>query len=178
MTAASADDLAEIPEWLPPTQHLVMEVLAARHRLGELHWPLPQSCRHPVMALATLGLVEVVKDHDVMGWIRVRLTERSVAQWLDDSYTPGLATPGPATISPGAVMAGQRFQWVGLPGQYDPKATITLGSATAAMQVNATVDHGDGNRSLVTIGAADLAAALEQGWLRPLPTSEGSDDAR
>lgn len=68
------------------------------------------------------------------------------------------------------VVAGQQFRWFGLPGQYDPEATITIGSTTASMQVNARVDRDDGTRSLVTIGAADLIAAIEQGWLHPLVT--------
>lgn len=78
--------MADTNTTYPPTQYLVMEVLAARHRLGEQFWPFPQNCRQPIDALADAGLVHIVKDSDVVGSIRVRLTDKGLTEWgLDDT---------------------------------------------------------------------------------------------
>lgn len=77
----------ELPGIFPPTQHLVMEVLAARHRLGEAFWPFPQNCIRAIKALEEIGLVHIMKRHDVVGWIRVRLTDKGIAEWgLNKDY--------------------------------------------------------------------------------------------
>lgn len=73
-----------------------------------------------------------------------------------------------------AIRAGQTFRWVGLPGQYDSESTITVASMTATCQVNAHIDTPDGDRALITIGAADLIAAVDAGWL---VATEQVDDA-
>lgn len=77
-------------ETLPPTQYLVMEVLAARHRLSEPFWPFPQTCRKAVQSLEALGLVRILKDHDVVGAIRVGLTEKGASDWLSDACEPSV----------------------------------------------------------------------------------------
>lgn len=43
---------------LPPTQYLVMEVLAARHRTGEPYWTFPSSLRQTLDALVRADLVD------------------------------------------------------------------------------------------------------------------------
>lgn len=58
---------------LPPTQYLILEVLSARHRLGEQSWPFPNVLRPALNALAGHGLVNV--DSHPTGWRRVSLTE-------------------------------------------------------------------------------------------------------
>jgi hypothetical protein len=71
----------------PPTQHLVMEVLAARYRLGEPFWPFPQNCSKAVDALAEKGLVRILKRHDIVGWMRVGITLKGIKEWgLDIRY--------------------------------------------------------------------------------------------
>ena len=42
---------------LAPTQDLIMEVLAARHRLGERMWPFSTRVRPALEALARAGLI-------------------------------------------------------------------------------------------------------------------------
>jgi hypothetical protein len=80
----SPDDLKSVSVY-PATQHLVMEVLAARHRLGEAFWPFPQNCIKAIEALERHGLVHMMKRYDVVGWIRVRLTDKGIAEWgLDE----------------------------------------------------------------------------------------------
>lgn len=77
--------MSETPT-LPPTQYLMMEVLAARLRLGEPHWGFPQAMRSAVSGLVDLGYVDVVKDSDPAGAIRVALTDEGRSVWLSDSY--------------------------------------------------------------------------------------------
>lgn len=72
----------------PPTQFLVLEVLAARHRLGEPHWPFPQTCAPAIRSLAEKGLVEIIKDHDPVGAIRAALTATGVIEVLSETYEP------------------------------------------------------------------------------------------
>jgi hypothetical protein len=77
---------------------MVMEVLAARWRLGEQWWPFPQNCRRPVDKLVDIGLVEVLKDRDPADSILVALTGPGRALWgLDQPAAPGLPTP---TVTP------------------------------------------------------------------------------
>lgn len=70
---------------LPPTQNLIMEVLAARHRLGEVLWPFPSNLAVPLRALEERGLVTVMHGN-VQGTVRASLTATGSVQWLDASY--------------------------------------------------------------------------------------------
>jgi hypothetical protein len=75
---------------LPPTQELVMEVLAARYRLGEGVWPFSTRCRPAISALATDGLVGFkggIVEHTVQVW----LTEAGLDVVLGDGYVLPLA---------------------------------------------------------------------------------------
>lgn len=70
---------------LPPTQYLLLEVLAARHRLGEKVWTLPSRTRGTASRLEVTGLV-ATKDgpveHTYLAW----LTDRGREAVLSDSY--------------------------------------------------------------------------------------------
>ncbi|MEW2474627.1 hypothetical protein AB0875_12630 [Micromonospora gifhornensis] len=57
---------------LPPTQYLILEVLAARHRLGETTWTFPSRFRAVLHALADAGLI---------GW-KSGVAPRSYIAWL------------------------------------------------------------------------------------------------
>lgn len=79
-------------ESLPPAQYLMMEVLAARHRLGETHWTFPS--RHASIAreLEGKGLVE---------W-KSGITERTIRVWLtqagkDCCLSPSYTAPASAS---------------------------------------------------------------------------------
>ena len=70
---------------LPPTQYLVMEVLAARHRTGEQLWTFPSNLAVPLRALEDLGLVTVM--HGITsGSLRARLTDAGRKHSLKSDY--------------------------------------------------------------------------------------------
>jgi hypothetical protein len=57
---------------LPPTQYLIMEVLAARYRLGEALWTFPSSLRSAMEQIARLRLIgwkSGVEPHTVCAWL-------------------------------------------------------------------------------------------------------------
>lgn len=60
---------------LPPVQTLVLEVLAARTRLGEHFWTLPSNLRHHLGKLADAGLIEWSSSS----------TRDAVRAWLTDA---------------------------------------------------------------------------------------------
>lgn len=72
---------------LPPTQYLVMEVLAARARTGEPYWTFPSNLAIPLRALEGHGLV-IVMHGVTQGTIRARLTETGRSAVLSPDYVP------------------------------------------------------------------------------------------
>ena len=78
MTAAASANI----DSLPPTQYLILEVLAARTRLGEHFWTFPTTLRPHVRRLCAAGLVNW---EDRGEDLRVSLTDdgRSVALFGD-----------------------------------------------------------------------------------------------
>ena len=72
---------------LPPTQYLVMEVLAARTRLGETIWPFPDRLRPALTALADAGLLSRL-DGNVPHTCRAYLTDAGRRAALSDIYRP------------------------------------------------------------------------------------------
>lgn len=72
---------------LTPTQDLVMEVLAARYRLGEHLWTFDARHSKTINQLAEMGFVQSmhgIVDHSV----RAMLTDAGKAIYLLDTYTP------------------------------------------------------------------------------------------
>lgn len=86
---------------LPPTQYLIMEVLASRHRLGETIWPFPPTVGHALGMLHAAGLTEHV-GKTAEGYARVRLTPAGRAAVLDPRYLP---PPGRAVQAADAMFA-------------------------------------------------------------------------
>ncbi|MFJ8690312.1 hypothetical protein [Micromonospora wenchangensis] len=74
---------------LPPTQYLILEVLAARHRLGEPCWTFPSrpGIRTAVAALNVAGLV-TWKSSPAPRAVLVWLTEAGKSAALDETYVP------------------------------------------------------------------------------------------
>lgn len=70
---------------LPPTQYLILEVLAARHRLGETTWSFPTSLERPLLALQSAGLVDTFGSTRPKT-VRARLTDAGRAAALLDGY--------------------------------------------------------------------------------------------
>lgn len=70
---------------LPPTQYLILDVLAARYRCGESLWTFPSKLAVPLRALEDAGLVSVM--HGVApNTLRARLTEQGKAETLSLTY--------------------------------------------------------------------------------------------
>lgn len=72
---------------LPLTQQLIMEVLGARHRLGEKVWPFPTSAKRSLDSLEKLGLIGH-KSGVVEKTRNVWLTDEGREAVLDSSYVP------------------------------------------------------------------------------------------
>lgn len=87
MTQAANDPAAPEPDAydLSPTQSLVLEILAARHRLGETHWTF--STRHltALRALEKQGLVGLMHGN-APRTCRAYLTEAGRKAALSEAY--------------------------------------------------------------------------------------------
>ena len=72
---------------LPPTQYLILEVLAARYRTGEHAWTFPARVRNHLDALADLGLVGCksgIVPRTALAWF----TDAGRAAALLEGYEP------------------------------------------------------------------------------------------
>jgi len=97
MSSDPAPDLGAAFRALAPTQQLVLEVLAARHRLGEPFWPFPRLHSAAVRSLVVRGLVDC--DSAATGDLRVSLTDLGCRTMLAPGYVP----PSPAAPAPAPV---------------------------------------------------------------------------
>jgi len=77
---------------LPPTQFLVLEVLGARHRLGENLWPFRSTLVPALRALEQLGLVWTMHG-SVENTVRAGLTETGRDAVLSCEYVPPAFRP-------------------------------------------------------------------------------------
>lgn len=72
---------------LPPTQYLVMEVLAARYRLGHHGWCFPTKVTPALDALVEKGYLWY-KSWVTPKTLLVFLTEDGKKTWLSEDYVP------------------------------------------------------------------------------------------
>jgi hypothetical protein len=73
-----------------PTEDLMLEVLIARYRLGELLWTFDSRLAPTVERLAAGGWV--VSMHGITeNTVRASLTDKAVAQWISYEYVPPIA---------------------------------------------------------------------------------------
>lgn len=79
---------------LPPTQYLILDVLAARHRLGEHCWTFPDRLRQALDALTDAGLIEQ-KSAPTPRATRAWLTDAGRAAVLSERYVPPLLQSNP-----------------------------------------------------------------------------------
>lgn len=70
---------------LPPTQYLILEVLAARYRTGETHWTFPAKLRPQMEALERLGLIGW-KSGVEYGTVRAWFTDEGRAASISPTY--------------------------------------------------------------------------------------------
>jgi hypothetical protein len=73
---------------LPPTQYLILEVLAARARTGETNWSFPTSLERALLALQSAGLVATFGSTRPKT-VRARLTDAGKSACLSDTW-PGI----------------------------------------------------------------------------------------
>jgi len=74
-------------ENLPPTQYMILEVLAARHRLGEQAWTFPTRLTPQLRALEAAGFIEA-HTGITQNTMLARLTDAGRAAALSESYSP------------------------------------------------------------------------------------------
>lgn len=74
-----------------PTQDLILEVLAARHRLGERLWTFDARHKKAIEALADLGLVTHMHGM-VEKTVRASLTDEGIKRQVSDNYMPPTET--------------------------------------------------------------------------------------
>lgn len=110
---------------LPPTQDLVMEVLAARARTGEVEWSFATRHMGTIRRLAELGLV-TWRAHNIYGHVYVRLTDAGRAEYLGDEYVPPILANedriAQAIGDPGSIV-----------GRRDPGESVTRWSTRAVI---------------------------------------------
>lgn len=70
---------------LPPTQYLILEILAARYRLGEEIWPFPTTVAGALSKLEHAGLIQRMSG-TTPKTIRALFTEAGKQVALSESY--------------------------------------------------------------------------------------------
>lgn len=146
MTAVDVDSL-------PPTQYLILDVLAARYRTGEHVWTFPTMPAIVAAArrLERLGLVDV-ENTGKPATKRVRLTDAGKTAVLSEEYQP--PKPFPDTVRV-VVVVNQA------------NASKPFGMATVH---GMTCDNGEAQqwvRDLVAQHGDPLAATMTVGLVRP-----------
>lgn len=82
MTAAAA-----VTDPRTPTERLILEVLAARYRLGETHWHFDNRLKPTLLRLQAAGLVWF-KSGMVAGMQKVFLTDEGKSEAMWDRHRP------------------------------------------------------------------------------------------
>lgn len=79
--------MADIVPPLTPTEDLILEVLAARYRLGETIWTFDSRLTRQIDSLATKGLVSTMSGI-VERTIRASLTDEGLREAVSPNYVP------------------------------------------------------------------------------------------
>lgn len=117
---------------LTPTEGLVMEVLAARHRLGEHLWTFDSRLNRAIESLADKGLVMPMSGQ-VERTVRAALTQEGLSAYVSDRYVPPILREVGGMLNR-ALDAGDRFgryseQWAD--AIHDLRARLTRPEASA-----------------------------------------------
>lgn len=83
----------KVPDDITPTEYLVMEVLAARHRIGEYHWTFPPFLLSALRKLEKrnlIGFQSGVIEKTFVAW----MSDLGKRTWLSTSYSAPPATKG------------------------------------------------------------------------------------
>ncbi len=78
-----------LPDTLPPLQDLLVELLAARHRLGEQMWTLTQNAPvtkalRELETIGVLGWKHGIVENTYLAW----LTDEARGQYMDPEHVP------------------------------------------------------------------------------------------
>ncbi|GAA0719422.1 hypothetical protein Drose_05745 [Dactylosporangium roseum] len=119
-------------DWLPPTQYLICELLAARHRTGETWWHIPAKVKWALLALADAGLVDIMAGQQPRTF-RARLTDAGRAAFMPAVWTP--PAPGDLAALLRYAAAGRREYLPGLPEDMRPLVEVEIGTLEAAAVV-------------------------------------------
>jgi hypothetical protein len=145
---------------LPPTQQLVLEVLAARARLGENAWTFPSRLRPILRAL---------EQADLIWWKHATIPHHCLA---------GLTEAGrEAVLSAGyAVPAEITFEWGARHGFGDDEKVRNFGSGDEARKVSRTVaaDYARAGQG----GKPVCQRVVRERWTEYPDDWEGAPDAR
>lgn len=88
----------DVEKELTPTEDLILEVLIARHRLGEPFWPVALRNRKAIDSLQEKGLVNDLGSA-VENTTRVGLTMKAKALWTGpNAYTPPIFRDKPKQL--------------------------------------------------------------------------------
>lgn len=79
--------MTDIVPPLTPTEELILEVLAARYRLGETHWTFDSRNQRAIDSLDARGLV-IPMNGIVERTIRASLTREGVKVAISEGYVP------------------------------------------------------------------------------------------
>ena len=114
---------------LPPTQYLMLEVLAARYRLGEHWWTFPDRLKPAARALEQAGLVDIWSGQ-VENTFRAVFTEAGRAAAVADCYVP----PDQRALQ----LISDRVLGVTDPADVDDEERIPFGAIRAALAYGAS----------------------------------------
>lgn len=108
-----SEQVAEIA--LTPTEDLVVEVLVARHRLGESHWTFDARHKRAIESLDSKGLV-VPMSGTIERTVRAYLTIEGVTRYVSPRYVPPVLQAADGLLSK-ALDIGDRYgryghEWV------------------------------------------------------------------
>lgn len=145
---------------LPPTQQLLLEVLAARARLGENAWTFPTRLRPALEALARAGLI----------WWKHGVIERTCLAGLTDegrAYALSASYSVPATIE---------VEWGVRHGFGDDEKVSNLGNSAESRTVSRmlAVDYASAGQG----GKPVCRRVISERWTEYPDDWEGTPDAR
>lgn len=137
---------------LPPAQALVMEVLAARARLGEPYWTFSTRHRGLIAALELKGLVASKSG----------IVERTCLAWLTDK---GREATQSATYKAPAVAELDDLKWLlgkGFGVRVTPYLAFGPGPGDGEMLYEVVLSDIEGEHLLTADGQPSLGAALAE----------------
>lgn len=133
---------------LPPVQYLILEVLAARYRLGEVVWPFSAHLRAALRALEQLGLISV-QGGNVPQTMRASLTESGKLAVLSASYPLLVTSAAPAPDAEVSIGLGMILGLV---------TSLLRKNGASEAEIHKALDDALSTHRSVNVGEISLAA--------------------